>query len=204
MKSNQPRVLLISGSPRKAATYRAIQEAEKILSNMEIETEILSLHGMKFNFCLDCGACLKKNSIECVVHHDDMTGWATKFLTYDGYIIASPVYDTNITGQLQTFFNRMRSNWLLLENNPHYYAKKYGGAIAVGGTRYGGQELVLNAINNYYLSLGIKVVSGGPYAYVGAGVWSKDGGAAGVEADLEGMDSVRALAKAVALAVGGY
>lgn len=192
------RVLGISGSPRKAATYFAVNTALEELQKYGIETELLSFHQKKFSLCVDCGACLRADSLECVIHDDDMTGWATKFLEYDGYIIGSPVYDVNITAQLQGFFNRMRSNWLLLENEPHFFSNKIGASIAVGGSRYGGQELVLNAINNYYLSLGMKVISGGPYAYVGAGVWSKDLKKEGVQADLEGMQGIKAIATAVA------
>ncbi|MEI7885613.1 MAG: flavodoxin family protein [Clostridia bacterium] len=201
MTDKKLKILGISGSPRNSATLFAVKQALQVVEELGIETDLLSMQGKKFSLCVDCGRCIKENSIECVAFQDGITGWATRFLEYDGYIIASPVYDVNISAQLQGFFNRMRSNWILLENNPHYYAKKCGGAIAVGGTRYGGQELVLNAINNYYLSLGIKAISGGPYAYVGAGVCSKDKGAEGVAEDLEGMESIKALAKSVGLAV---
>lgn len=200
-EKTRPKILGISGSPRKAATHTAVNLALEELQKHGIETDYFSMAGMKFGLCIDCGRCLKEESIECVLHQDDLTGWATRFLDYDGYIIGSPVYDVNITAQLQGFFNRMRSNWLFLEKDPHFYSRKVGGSIAVGGSRYGGQELVLNALNNYYLSLGIKVVSGGPFAYVGAGVWSKDNRAQGVRDDLEGVESILALARSVAKAV---
>ncbi len=199
MKSKK--LLAISGSPRKAATYRALEIAVEEIRKKGIQVDIWDFVNKKFNLCIDCGRCLKEESLECVLHDDAITGWASRFVDYDGYLIASPVYDVNITAQLQGFFNRMRSNWLLLEKNPYAYSSKMGAAIAVGGSRYGGQELVLNAINNYYLSLGIKVVSGGPFAYVGAGVWSKDQKAEGVDLDTEGVQSLRALGASVAKAM---
>jgi multimeric flavodoxin WrbA len=202
LESNRkPKILGISGSPRKAATYKALGIAMKEVESAGAEIEIMDFNGKKFSLCTDCGRCIKEQSVECVIHNDDLTGWATRFPTYDGYIIASPVYDVNITAQLQGFFNRMRSNWLFLEKEPYFYSRKVGGAIAVGGTRYGGQELVLNALNNYYLSLGMMVVSAGPRAYLGAGVWSKDNLARGVEEDSEGIKSLKALGQAVVRSV---
>ncbi len=195
------KILGISGSPRKAGTYTCVQQALQMAEEHGAETEFLSLHNFKFDLCVGCDACLRKNSIECVRFQDDMSGWATKFLDFDGYIIGTSVYDANVTAQLQGFFNRMRSNWLLCENDPDLYQRKFGASIAVGGTRHGGQELALNAINNYYLSLGIKVVSGGSAACFGAGVWSQDGGKEGVLADEEGMNSVGVLAKSLTKAV---
>lgn len=198
---SQKKILAISGSPRKGATYRALEIATAEIEKAGIQVDTWDFVKKKFNLCIDCGRCLKEESLECVIHDDDITGWASKFVEYDGYLIASPVYDVNITAQLQGFFNRMRSNWLLLEKDPYFNSKKVGAAIAVGGSRYGGQELVLNAINNYYLSLGIKVVSGGPYAYVGAGVWSQDKLARGVEEDEEGVQSLRAIGRSIAKAI---
>ncbi|CAA7601047.1 NADPH-dependent FMN reductase [Acididesulfobacillus acetoxydans] len=195
------RILGISGSPRKAATYYCVEEALAEVRRHGIEVEFFALAGKQFSLCIHCDRCLKANSLECVRSQDDLSGWATKFLEFDGYIIGSPVYDMNISAQLQGFFNRMRANWLILEKNPDFYARKFGGAIAVGGTRHGGQELVLNALNNYYLSLGIKVVSAGAQAYNGAAVWSKDRRAEGVKEDHIGVESVRAIGRAVALAV---
>ncbi len=197
------KILGISGSPRKAGTYTCVERALQVAEDLGAETTMLSLCNFKFDLCIGCDQCLRETSIECVRFNDDMTGWATKFLEYDGYIIGTSVYDANITAQLQGFFNRMRSNWLLLENDPDLYQRKFGGSIAVGGTRYGGQELALNAINHLYLSLGVKVVSGGSVSCFGAGVWSQDGGKKGVLADEEGMRSVDALAEALTKSVLG-
>ncbi|MBI9101309.1 MAG: flavodoxin family protein [Spirochaetales bacterium] len=199
MKEQKPKkILAVNGSPRRAATRKALDIALEEIAAKGIEYDILDFHKMEFSLCVDCGGCLKKRSRECIRFKDDLTGWSTKFPDYDGYLIASPVYDRNVSAQLLAFFNRMRSNWIFLEKNPWLFADKTGASIAVGGSRYGGQELTLDAINNYFMSIGVKVITGGPFANNGAGVWSNDKGAEGVLEDHEGLKSLKALGLSLA------
>lgn len=195
------KIIGICGSPRKAATEycvkEALQEAQKIEG---IEVEYYSLRGRSIHFCVHCDSCLRKGSYECVVYKDDMTELYEPFMNADGYIIGSPVYGMCITGQLQTFFNRFRSTWLLEQEKPGFFHNKVGGSIAVGGTRHGGQEMALSTINNFYFMLGVSVVSGGFKAYNGAAVWSQDKGEEGAKKDEIGMATVRAIGERVAKA----
>ena len=68
------------------------------------------------------------------------------------------------------------------------FRNKVGAGIAVGGDRSGGQEPTLQTIVDFYLINEMIPVGGGAFgANLGAAVWSHDKGAAGVEADEEGM-----------------
>lgn len=193
------KILGISGSPRKAATEYCVLEALDAAKTVPgVTTEFFTIRDKKFGFCIHCDRCLHEKKIECVRQEDDLTGLAQKFLEADGYIIGSPVYGMNISGQLQVLFNRFRAFWLLLQEDPRYFSDKVGGAIAVGGTRHGGQEMTLAAINNFYFQLGVKPVSGGPYAYNGAAVWSKDRREEGVKEDEVGLSTVRVIGMRVA------
>ena len=74
-------------------------------------------------------------------------------------IIASPVYEMNITAQLCTFFDRFRSAWLKGVEDPDFFAHKVGAGITVGGTRNGGHEATMNSITNFFLTQGMTAVS---------------------------------------------
>lgn len=193
------RILGISGSPRKAATEYCVHQALEAAERVEgVTVDFLTVRDKSFGFCIHCDRCLHEKRIECVRQVDDLTGFPEKFLEADGYIIGSPVYGMNVSGQLQILLNRLRPFWLLLQENPRYFAMKVGGAIAVGGTRHGGQETTLAAINNFYFQLGVKPVSGGPYAYNGAAIWSKDKKEEGAREDTIGVNTARVVGMRVA------
>ena len=187
------KILGICGSPRIGATdfalREALKEAEKIPG---IETEIWSVRGKKIHPCVHCDACIRNNSM-CIIN-DDLKELEEKFINADGFIIASPVYDMNITAQLTAVFNRLRPNYLVYPGQLKY---KPGGAITTGGTRHGGQEFTLQAILNFYLMHEMFAVGGLGGCYNGGKVWSKDNKSQGAMEDEIGMDTVRKLGKAL-------
>lgn len=69
-----------------------------------------------------------------------------------------------------------------------------GAALAVGGTRNGGQESAIRAIHSFYYTEGMPVVDGGMGAYGGACVWSQDKMAKGAEEDKVGLECVSTIA----------
>lgn len=194
------KIVAVCGSPRKSATLRAMEyaiEAAEAIEGVTVERIVLS--GLDINKCIGCNKCVRDDSPSCSIYVDDMTDLYDKFYEADGYIIASPVYDMNITSQLATFFDRFRSTWIISQKDPDFFLKKTGVAIAVGGTRNGGQESTLNAINNFYITNGIIPAGGGSGAYAGACVWSKDQGKKGVDADDIGIKYCRQVGHRVAV-----
>lgn len=193
------KILGVCGSPRKAATEYVLREALEAAASIEgVETDIITLRGKKINFCIHCDKCVRDNSPYCTLYDDDMKDLYDKFYEADGYIIASPVYEMGITGQLATFLNRFRGTYTILRENPSYFSKKVGGAIAVGGTRNGGQEFTINGIMGFYHTQGITVVNGGLGCYGGAAVWSQDKKAQGAQEDLFGLKNARLIGEKVA------
>lgn len=192
------RILGICGSPRNGATEYTLKQALEAAASAGVETELITLRGKKLNFCIHCNKCVNEDKDYCTLHNDDMTVLYETFYKADGYIIASPVYDMGLTGQLSTFFNRFRATYTRLKDNPMYYSAKVGGAIAVGGTRNGGQESTINCILNFYHTLGITVVNGGMGCYGGAAIWSQDKKALGAKEDLIGIKNARLIGEKVA------
>jgi multimeric flavodoxin WrbA len=192
------KILGISGSPRKAATYYVVQEALKAAESVgDVQTKFISLAGKKINFCIHCDRCIKEGVLYCPVSKGDvMDEIYPAFIEADAYIFGSPVYQMTTSAQLQACLNRLRPLWPLIKDG--MLKKKVGGSIAVGGKRHGGQETALATINNFYLCFSIISVSAGYQAYNGASVWSQDRKDKGAAEDVVGMETVKALDKRVA------
>ncbi|MFX0169894.1 MAG: flavodoxin family protein [Candidatus Hodarchaeota archaeon] len=181
------RLLGISGSPRAAATDYAIREALRYAEEKyDVETEYFSVAKKKIQFCTHCDFCVQQK--KGCVFQDDMLEVYQLLQWADAYIIGSPVYQGNISGQLKTLFDRTRA---ILVQNIHIFDNKVGAGIAVGGDRSGGQEPTLRTIHDFYIINHIFSVGGGAFgANLGASFWSKDKGAKGAEMDKRGLKAL--------------
>lgn len=192
------KVVGICGSPRKKSSYAALAASLEAAEGQGAQTELIELKGRKMNPCVHCNKCLRDQSDRCTVFKDDMSELYDRFYQADGVIIASPVYEMNVTAQLAIFFGRFRSAWMLSVENPFFFTRKIGGAIAVGGTRNGGQESTIQSIHNFYHTQGLMVCGGGSGVYSGASLWNPGDGS-GEMNDPAGLDNARALGGKVAV-----
>ncbi len=187
MGQGKIRILGISGSPRLASTDWAIREALRYAGeNNVVETAYFSVMKKKIAFCIHCDHCIRKR--KGCIFTDDMEEVYELMQWADAYIIGSPVYQGNISGQLKTLFDRTRA---ILAKDIHVFEGKVGSGIAIGGDRTGGQEPTLRTIHDFYILNHIFSVGGGAFgANLGASFWSKDKGASGAEADKQGIKSL--------------
>jgi multimeric flavodoxin WrbA len=187
MGQNKVRLLGISGSPRVAATDWAIREALRYAGEIKtVETAYFSVAKKKIAFCIHCDHCVRER--KGCVFSDDMEEVYELMQWADAYIIGSPVYQGNVSGQLKTLFDRTR---VILAKDIHVFEGKVGSGIAIGGDRTGGQEPTLRTIHDFFILNHIFSVGGGAFgANLGASFWSKDKGAEGVEADKQGIKSL--------------
>lgn len=191
------KILGISGSPRKGATLFALEQALAEAARLpEIETEIWSVRGKKIAYCVHCDYCMRKKEM-CVIQ-DDLQELEQKIVEADAIIVASPVYDMNVSAQLQAVFNRLRPIYIVY---PGMLQNKIGAAIATGGTRHGGQEMVNMNILNFFLMHEMLAFGGLGGCYNGGTVWTKDKKAQGVIEDEVGLDNVKRLGLGVGEAV---
>lgn len=141
------KVLGISGSPRTDGnTSLLVKKALETCKNKGAETEYISLSGKKILFCDNCDACTEKTGYKCP-KKDDAAAILEAMTKADAIIIGSPTYFASVSGQLKTLFDRT----LPLRRNGLQLSGKTGGAIAVGGSRNGGQENVIRDIQNWML-----------------------------------------------------
>jgi multimeric flavodoxin WrbA len=181
------RLLGISGSPRTAATDYAVREALRYAKEkFGADTEYFSVADKTLNFCIHCDHCVRTR--KGCVFTDDMEEVYAKLQWADAYILGSPVYQGNITGQLKTLLDRTRA---ILAKDIRVFEGKVGAGIAIGGDRVGGQEPTLRTIHDFYVINGVFSVGGGAFgANLGATFWSKDRGAQGAEEDTRGLKSL--------------
>lgn len=174
-------ILGICGSPRKQATDYVLNEALGMLDDKGFQTSFFSVRGKDISPCRHCNYCLKKQ--ECVIK-DDMYDVYNLIKESNGLIMASPCYNGGISAQLKAVMDRTRA---LGATDIDFLKGKVGMAIAVGGDRMGGQELVIQQIITFYILNGAIPVSGGAFgANLGATFWSQDT-LKGVKKDHEGF-----------------
>jgi multimeric flavodoxin WrbA len=168
-------ILGVSGSPRNGATAKAtkicLAAAEEVPG---VKTEFINLANKRINCCLNCNACLKRDDGICVAFKDDfLDEYAEMYVRCDGLILASPIYEMGHTGLLANFISRVGRPSAKLKKSG-IFDMRFGGSIAVGGMRNGGQDTTLSVINRKLQTMGMNVVGGGVQFYNGAAVWSKN------------------------------
>ncbi len=187
MSVNTIKLLGISGSPRIASTDFAVNFALRYArETYQIETDYVTARRKTINFCIHCDFCVKKK--EGCIHKDDVQEIYPKLEWANAWVLGSPVYQGQISGQLKTILDRCRA---VVAKNPKVFENKVGAAISVGGDRNGGQDPTLQTILDFYIINEMIPVGGGSFgANLGAAIWSKDKGAKGAEADEEGLRTI--------------
>jgi multimeric flavodoxin WrbA len=186
------KLLGLSGSPRDGATAFVVRQALSYAASLgDVETEFISLKGKKIEFCIHCDYCVRTK--QGCVFKDDVSELYPSLETADAWLLATPVYQGTLSGQLKAVLDRCRA---VVARNPQVLKHKAGAAIAVGGDRSGGQEPAILTIHTFYLVNQMIPVGGGAFgANLGGTVWSQDQGAEGAEADQVGMKTARRTVK---------
>ena len=179
------KVLLINGSPHeKGCTARALEEVIKVLNEEGIETELVNIGKSNIPGCKACGFCMRNG--KCVIG-DEVNEVAAKFEEADGLIIGSPVYYASPNGTALSFMDR-----LFFSTG---FSKQMKVGAAVVSARRGGNTATFDALNKYFTISGMPVVS--------STYWNQVHGhtAEDVEKDLEGLQTMRNLARNMAFLI---
>src|SRR5216683_4876546 len=151
------KIIGIVGSLRKGkSTYKAmdlaLESAKKV--SPAIATEIIELSGLNLDPYIAVGS---KSSDRA----DDFPGVREKLVAPDvfGILMCSPVYMGIVSSPLKQLFERM----LAFRQGGFPLKNKVGGALAVGGGRNTGVELILQQLIMFMLSQEMILVGdGGP------------------------------------------
>ena len=176
------KVLMINGSPRpNGNTAMALAEMEAIFAQEGIAVETVQVGGKDIRGCIACGQCGKTG--KCVFD-DGVNEIAAAFENADGLVVASPVYYASANGTLNSLLDRL------------FYSTRFDKTMKVGAiiavARRGGCSATFDQLNKYFTISGMPVAS--------SQYWnSVHGGAPGqVAEDLEGLQTMRALARNMA------
>ena len=109
------KVIAINGSPRKNwNTDTLLKKALDGAASAGAETEMVYLYDLKFRGCVSCLACkLKKEPRpnRCVLR-DDLTAVLDKLHEADAVLLGSPIYFSEVTGEMRSFFERFLFQYL--------------------------------------------------------------------------------------------
>lgn len=181
------KVLVINGSPHlNGCTDRALREVEAALTAQGVAVERVNVGHRDVRGCIGCNTCGERG--RCVF--DDLVNeTAPKFAEADGIVIGSPVYYAGANGQLLAFLDRL----FYSTSGAFDKAMKVGAAVV--SSRRAGSTSAFDDINKYFTISAMPIVS--------STYWNEVHGftAADVEADLEGLQTMRNLGKNMAFMI---
>ena len=109
------KVIAINGSPRKNwNTDTLLKKSLDGAASAGAETEMVYLYDLKFKGCVSCMACkLQKEPRpnRCVLR-DDLTAVLDRVHEADAVILGSPIYFSEVTGEMRSFFERFLFQYL--------------------------------------------------------------------------------------------
>lgn len=181
------KVLLVNGSPTiNGCVARGLDEVEKTLNENGIETERINVGNKDIRGCIACNYCREHG--KCVFN-DIVNETAPKFAEADGIIVGTPVYYAGANGQLLSFMDRLFYSTAGTFNK----AMKVGAAVV--SSRRAGSTSAFDEINKYFTITSMPIVS--------STYWNEVHGftADDVEADLEGLQTMRNLGRNTAFLI---
>ncbi|MGE5453663.1 MAG: flavodoxin family protein [Methylocystaceae bacterium] len=150
-------VVGLNGSPQaEGNTASLLLQTLEAVAAHGLSTQIIhcaqSLKNLTIPFCRACeprctGKCYRGKEME-----DNLRLLARA----DAVIMASPVYFGTLSGQLKAFWDHTR--WL---RQNQQLMNVVGGGLAVGASRFGGQEPLLKVMHDIMLAHGMLVVGDG-------------------------------------------
>ena len=183
------KILLLNGSPHvNGCTATALQEMIRVFKEEGMETELIQVGSKAIRGCISCNSCGKTG--KCVFNDDIVNETAKKFEEADGLVIGSPVYYASPNGTLLSFLDRL------------FYSTSFSKQMKVGAAvvscRRGGNTASFDVLNKYFTISGMPVASSTYWNQV-HGFTAED-----VKKDLEGLQTMRNLAKNMAFMIKAF
>jgi len=180
------KVLLVNGSPHKeGCTYTALAEVAKTLNEEGIDTEIFWVGTKPLAGCTACRTCAETGSCVFDDRVNDFLGIAHDA---DGFIFGSPVHYAAAAGSITSFMDRVFFADLQ-SGKESFYLKP---AAAIVSARRAGTTATFDQLNKYFTITEMPVISSRYWNMV-HGSEPED-----VEKDLEGLQTMRVLARNMA------
>lgn len=180
------KVLLVNGSPHeKGCTYTALNEIAKTLKEEDIETDIFWIGIKPLSGCIACKKCA---SMGRCVFKDRVNEFLDIAGDADGFVFGSPVHYAAASGAITSFMDRVFYSDLQ-SGRQTFYLKP---AAAIVSARRAGTTATFDQLNKYFTISEMPVISSRYWNMV-HGAKPED-----VEKDLEGLQTMRVLARNMA------
>lgn len=138
------------GNSNTSILAKNIVRELSLICNEEIESEFIYANEVDIKYCLGCSSCFKNG--KCVLDNkDDMKMIKNKILEADLFIIGSPVYFHNISGQTKVLFDRL-SYW------SHIFKLVGKPVVTISTSSSNGNRIVNSYLNKAMCSLGASVI----------------------------------------------
>lgn len=180
------KVLLVNGSPHKeGCTHTALTEVAKTLNEDGIETEIFWIGIKPLAGCIACKTCAKNG--RCAFD-DSVNDFLAIARDADGFIFGSPVHFAAAGGAITSFMDRVFYTDLQA-GKQSFYLKPGAAVVSARRTR---TTTAFDQLNKYFTISEMPVISSRYWNMV-HGSKPED-----VEKDLEGLQTMRVLARNMA------
>ena len=113
-------IIAINGSPRKNGNTAALlNKALEGAASQGATTELINLYDLNFKGCVSCFACKLKDgkSYGKCAYKDELTPVLNKIENADAVIIGSPIYFSEVTGEVRSFIERLIFQYLVYDEN---------------------------------------------------------------------------------------
>ncbi len=151
-------VIAVNGGPRKKwNTTTLLQKALDGAALVGAQTEMIHLYDLKYKGCTSCFACKRKGGIlgRCAMQ-DDLTDVLDKIIHCDVLLLGTPIYFSNITGEMLSFLERLLFSTMTY-NTGHrttFQGKLSSGFIyTMNVPKDAMEKLGYNVLFNHYKSL---------------------------------------------------
>ena len=110
------KIIIIDGGPRNNMnTAKLLQKfaegAKSVGSDMEVKT--IRLYDLDYKGCMSCMACKLKGKASNICRFKDaLTPVLEDIAHADGFVLGSPIYFGEVTGQMRAFLERLSFPWL--------------------------------------------------------------------------------------------
>ncbi len=126
------KLLAINGSPRKTwNTATLLKNCIEGAASQGSATELIHLYELAFKGCVSCFQCKTKDGESygrCGVN-DELTPILEKVMEADILVLGSPIYFGSVTGEMQSFLERLQFPFLTYTDPP---ASIFPGKIRTG------------------------------------------------------------------------
>ncbi|HDP69965.1 MAG TPA: flavodoxin family protein [Actinobacteria bacterium] len=151
----------INGSPHNDGNVAhllcvALEEAKKKGATVFIENVCDVFEGQKKPYCDACSSPCNRSCFEGTLLEESFEHLSKA----DAIILGSPVYFGTVSAQLKAYWDKtraLRTEKLLLGT--------IGGAVAVGASKFGGQESTIRTLHDMMLIQGMNIVGDGAFEF---------------------------------------